>query len=778
MIRHLLDCRGTVQGVGFRPAVHRLARELELSGSVRNGADGAQIQVEGTADAVREFERRLFVELPPLARLASLEIRELEPRASRGFEVDVSTREPRRRALIPPDARLCDACRAELESLGDRRRHYAFTTCTDCGPRFSLVRSLPYDRARTSMAPFPLCAACAAEYADIDDRRYHAEALCCPECGPELRLSGPELPEPLCGEDALTHARAALSSGALLALQGIGGFQLACRADDGRAIERLRRAKRRPTQAFALMVRELAVAHRLAVLEPADEQLLLSPASPILLLPRRESLELDAGVAPGLTDVGLMLPTTPLHVELFRGAPYDALVMTSGNQHHEPIARRAEEAFERLGELADLFLTHEREVVRRVDDSVARSSESGPFLVRRSRGYVPAPLPLPVRAPEPLLALGGYLQGTVCLAVGAEAFLSQHIGDQDSCQARDFLEECCRGLEAFLDVHPRVIVVDEHPDYPSHWSGTQLAHERAGRLVRVQHHLAHAAAVLAEQRVFPARRAGGREAERVGALVLDGTGFGLDGSAWGCEWLLLDGELEWRRAAHARELSLIGGERAIEEPWRVLAAVFAADGELDLLCRLRPELAARVETLASLATLGEWPRSSGAGRLFEAAGVLFGLCQRNSWEGEAAARFESLADAAPEGARAWPELSLDAYARELPGPALLLAAARRLCAGAHPATTALGFHCSFAALAAELSARVLAPEVSELAIGGGCLVNRHLRRDLRREHERRGFQVWLPSQVPPGDGGLAYGQAALAAACLERDRELHYAGEL
>jgi hydrogenase maturation protein HypF len=752
--------------------VHRLARELELSGSVRNGSDGAEIEIEGEAVAVAEFERRLAQELPPLARLAELEVRELEPLGSTSFHVGSSALGARRRALIPPDARLCDACRAEMETPGDRRFHYAFTTCTDCGPRFSLLRSLPYDRGRTSMAPFPLCPSCAAEYEDIQERRYHAEPLCCPACGPQLWLSGPELPEPLMGPEAVARARDELRAGRILAVKGLGGFQLACRADDEAAVLRLRRTKRRPTQPLAVMARDLDVARRLVHLDAAGEALLLSPESPILLAPRRAGKELSPLIAPGLNDLGVLLPTTPLHVELFRAAGYDALVMTSGNAHHEPIARRDDEALVRLGGCADFFLTHEREVVRRVDDSVVRTSPEGPLLLRRSRGYVPAPLALPEATPQPILALGGYLQTTACLAQGEEAFLSQHVGDLDTCQARDFLHEVCAGLEDFLEVRPRVLAVDEHPDYPSTWLGESLAQERGGRLVRVQHHLAHAAAVLAENGAFPARGAGA-----VGALVLDGTGYGLDGSAWGSEWLLLDGELEWRRAAHGEALTLVGGTRAIREPWRILASVFARRGEAEALVGLLPELAKPFEDVARLMCHDGWPRASGAGRVFEAAGVLFGLCTSNSWEGEAAALFEACADGADGEGEVWLELGLEPGSRVLPSGALLVAAARRLLEGEDPARTALGFHRTFAVLAAELSARVLARATSTIALGGGCLVNRHLRRCLRREHEARGFDVWLPSRVPPGDGGLAYGQVVLAGACLARDLELRYAGD-
>ncbi len=771
MIRRRLHCRGTVQGVGFRPAVHRLARELELAGFVRNAASGAEIEVEGEEQAVSEFERRLAGALPKLARLAEVVVSTHSPSGEAEFAVTESRTGQRAEALIPPDARLCAACRADMECPTDRRYHYPFTTCTECGPRFSLVRGLPYDRARTSMAAFELCAACAAEYGDLDRRRYHAEALCCPECGPLLRLIDRAGHELACATGAMERARTALLSGSIVAIKGLGGYQLCCRADHELAIATLRTRKQRLSQPFAVMVRDLATARHLVELGEADVTLLESSEAPILLATRRSGAALAANLAPGLGDLGVMLPTTPLHVELFRDADYAALVMTSGNARHEPIARSDDEALEHLGHLAEFFLVHDREVLRRVDDSVARSCDEAPFLVRRSRGLVPRALPLPCRAPVPALALGGHLQVTACLAVCEQAIPSQHIGDLDTCGARDFLEEVTLQLEDFLEAKAEVIVVDEHPDYPSTWLGERLAAERGAWLLRIQHHLAHAAAVLAEHRALP-RTAD----ESVAALVLDGTGYGVDGTTWGCEWLVLDGALAWRRPASAEALELVGGERAVREPWRVALAALARAGALDLAPELRPEWRSHLPDFNKLLERGCWPRARGAGRLFEAAGALFGLCDANSWEGEAAARFEAIASSATSPCEPWPELQLHEGSREFRGSELLAAAAKRLCAGAEPQVTALGFHRTFASLAAELSQRTFGKETRTIALAGGCMVNRLLRRYLTEEHELRGFDVLLPRKSPAGDGGLSYGQAALAALALDRNVCPHYLG--
>ncbi|MCA9000743.1 MAG: carbamoyltransferase HypF [Planctomycetes bacterium] len=773
MIRHKLSCRGTVQGVGFRPAVHRLARELELAGSVFNGSQGAEIQVEGEEQAVAEFERRLPGALPGLARLEEVQVEPLAIQGEREFHVVLSQSGRREGALIPPDARLCDACRMDMENPLDRRFHYPFTTCTECGPRFSLVRHLPYDRASTSMEPFALCPDCAREYADLSDRRYHAEPVCCPACGPTLKLLTPDGAELARDGEGMQRVRTRLRAGELVAIKGLGGYQLACRADDESAVARLRELKRRPSQPLAVMAKDLDAVRRLVRLDPADERWLVSAEAPILLAPRLAGADLALGLAPGLTDVGVMLPTTPLHVELFRGEDPVPLVMTSGNARHEPIARSDVEALEHLSRFADCLLVHDREVVRRVDDSVMRSCNSGPFLVRRSRGFVPRALALPCPAPMPVLALGGYLQTTACLAVGREAIPSQHVGDLDTLEARAFLEEVALQLEEFLEQRAQALVVDEHPDYPSTWLGEHLAEQRGAQLLRMPHHLAHAAAVWAEQDALPLETG----SESI-ALVLDGTGYGPDGTSWGCEWLGMNSALQWRRAACSEGLELVGGERAVREPWRVALAAMARHDALDCARELRPDWTERIAAFPKLLHAGQWPIAHGAGRLFEAAGALFGMCDTNSWEGEAAARLEALADGCPDAVEAWPEVDLQPGSLVLPSTRLLVAAARRLLAGHDPAATALAFHRTFAVLAAELSARAFAAGPRQVALAGGCLVNRHLRRFLTAEHARRGFQCLLSKDVPTGDGGLSYGQAALATLALDRNATIHFQGDL
>lgn len=789
MTRLRIVCRGVVQGVGFRPTVHRVATRLGLAGFVQNTPEGVVVEVEGPA--AEDFVPALRHGLPPLARLDEVSLGAVPTRGEVGFEVRASSEGVRERALVPPDSALCADCRAELEDPTDRRFRYPFTTCTSCGPRFSLVHSLPYDRERTSMACFPLCPACRREYEDPVDRRFHAEPVCCPECGPRLwlvlgrgaesvltggrgpgsGLRGPDGPPgeesrlPALGRvggwsEALAGAREALAGGGIVAVKGLGGFQLACRADGAEAVARLRARKRRPSKPFAVMTRDLEVARRLVSLTAADEAELTSAGAPIVLAPRREGGGVAEGVAPGLEDLGVLLPTAPLHVELFRGAPFDTLVMTSGNVSDEPICRGNREAMERLGAIADHFLLHDRDVVRRVDDSVVRTGRKGPFAVRRARGMVPEALPVPAAAPRPVLALGGFLQVTACLAAGQEAFFSQHVGDLDSEPSRVFLREVVEGLEEFLQARGEAVVVDEHPDYPSTWLGQELARTRGAELVRVQHHLAHAAAVLAEHGRFPAH------AEAVSALALDGTGWGPDGTAWGGEWLELGGDLAWRRLASLQPLPLVGGEAAVREPWRVAAAALELAGASELLERtaigalVSP---ARRRSVAELAR-GRWPLASGAGRLFEALGALLGLVVVNGYEGEAAARAEALAAAAGP-VEVWAEPT-PGPGRQLASAALLRAAAERLVAGEPPGAVAAGFHATFCRLAVELTRAVARPGV--VALGGGCMVNRLLRQGLADGLREAGFEPLLPRRVPPGDGGLAYGQAVLGVVATAR----------
>lgn len=769
-VRLRLTCHGLVQGVGFRPAIHRLAHSLDLGGFVLNGPGGVIVEVEGLPDPVRAFRDSLPNSLPPLARLDAVEAEEISSLGETAFAVRASETGRREDALVPADAALCADCRREMDDPADRRCHYPFTTCTNCGPRFTLVHHFPYDRERTAMACFPLCADCRREYEDPDDRRFHAEPVCCPACGPRLwatRSDGAALAE---GAQAVAFARRALGEGSIVAVKGLGGFQLACRADSKEAVAALRQRKKRPRKPFAVMVRDLETARRLARISPGDERIMASSRCPILLAPKADGCSLAGEVAPGLSDVGLLLPTTPLHVELFRGAPFDALVMTSGNLSDEPIACANREALDRLKGIADLFLLHDRDIVRRADDSVVRAAPSGPMLIRRARGYVPEPLLLTRPAAEPVLALGGHLMVTACLASGKHAFPSQHIGDMDTDAARAFLREAVGGIEEFLEVRPVIVAADLHPDYFTTWLGEELAKERGGRLLQFQHHLAHAASVLGENAAMP------ESGQSAMALILDGTGWGTDGTAWGGEWLLLHGNGRWRRLAHLSALPLVGGEAAVREPWRIAAAALSMAGRADLLPMVPMARVLPADTLHSVARMarGPWPVATGAGRLFEAAGALLGVCVSNDYEGEAAIGLESAA-AAAWPAEPWPEVSLvhdsegeGSAGDTLSSTALLLATAQRLASGEGVSEVAAGFHATFCHLAVELTEKAAPDGPVTIALGGGCLANRLLHEGLSSGLASAGFKVLTARALPPGDGGLSFGQAVLATAALAR----------
>ena len=762
-----IRCRGTVQGVGFRPAVHRIAKSLGLAGWVVNDPQGATLEIEGAPDVVDRFVERLHRELPPLARLDAAEQESRKPLGEKGFEVRSSTLGRREAALVPPDAVLCGDCRRDMETPDDRRYRYPFTTCTNCGPRFSLVRELPYDRERTSMACFPLCRDCEREYTDPSDRRFHAEPVACTACGPRLWLADENGDEVQPVADPIVGAVAELLAGRIVAVKGLGGFQLACRADSSEAVMRLRQRKKRFGKPFAVMVRDIESARAIVDLDADAETLLQSPRAPIVLAPRRRPSSIADEVAPGLDDLGVMIPTTPLHVELMRPVDMSPLVMTSGNLSEEPLCRTNRAAVAGLAGIADVFLLHDRDIVRRIDDSVVRTSPRGPMMVRRARGWVPEPLRLPVTSSPVIVATGGHLQVTACVTDGDKAFLSQHVGDLDTLPAREFLAEVIDGLLDFLQVEPGLVAADSHPDYPSTWLAGDLARAHATEVLSVQHHLAHVAAVLSEHGRFPGAD------ERCIGIALDGTGWGPDGTAWGGEWIELGGDLRWQRLAHLEALPLVGGEKAVREPWRVAVAALVESGE-ETLIAATPMAAQievdRLETMARLVEQPGWPLASGAGRIFEAAGALLGVGLVNRWEGEAAARLEALA--APEWGRAepWPEIEVVGgnWGPVLPSALLLAEVAKRAVSGENVAAVAAGFHATFSHLAAEITGRLGAPRDAVVALGGGCLVNRLLSGRLAEELEAQGFEVLLPQNVPPGDGGLSYGQAAIAAVAAAR----------
>jgi hydrogenase maturation protein HypF len=741
---------GTVQGVGFRPYVYRLAREEGLAGWVLNDERGVVLDVEGADEALARFAERLPAEAPPLATIESLQWTPLPPTGEEGFRILASALGGEAQALVSPDSATCDDCLRELFDPADRRHRYPFINCTNCGPRFTIVRGVPYDRPLTTMAGFAMCEACRAEYDDPADRRFHAQPNACPRCGPSVGFGAAR------GEAALAAVAAALRAGRIVAVKGLGGYHLACRADDETAVAALRARKHREEKPFALMAPDLEAARALVALGPDDEALLVGRERPIVLAPRRRGARVAAAVAPRSADLGVMLPYSPLHHLLLADAG-TVLVMTSGNVSDEPIAYDDDDARERLAGIADGFLIHDRPIHTRTDDSVVRARRRGAAqLLRRSRGHVPASIDLPLPAP-PLVACGAELKATFCVAKGRRAWVSHHIGDLHNLETLTSLRDGVAHFEALFDVAPELVVHDLHPDYLS----TAYALERDGvPALGVQHHHAHLAACLAEH---------GETGPAVGA-IFDGTGLGTDGTIWGGE--LLVGDLAgFERAGSLHPVRLPGGDRAVREPWRMACAWLAA--ALDDRPPLPASLADAVDpwrwdAVCTMALSGfSAPLSTSMGRLFDAVSALAGLRAVTSYEGQAAAELEAAATAPP--GRPYP-LAVE------PGPPVVLdaretvlAVAGDVAGGRAVADIAARFHAAVALATAQACA-ILAERhgLSTVALGGGVFQNRLLLDAATDALEADGLRVLVPERLPANDGAISFGQAAVAAARAER----------
>ncbi len=738
--------RGQVQGVGFRPFAWRLAARLGVAGEVRNDAEGVLIHAQGAR--LDAFARALREEAPKLARVDAVERAPCPARPGlTGFSIAASAGGAAR-TQATPDAALCPACRAEIADPADRRFRYAFANCTECGPRFSIMRAVPYDRATTTMAGFALCLACRAEYDDPADRRFHAQPVACPVCGPRLWLErdGAEV-----SGDAVAAAAAMLRDGAILAIKGLGGWQLACDARDEAAVARLRARKRRPAKPFALMAADAATVARFAAVSEAERALLESPAAPIVLL-AAQGAALAPSVAPGQWALGWMLAATPLHA-LLLDAVGRPLVMTSGNLSGEPQVIGDDEARAKLGAFCDGFLAHDRPIARRLDDPVARVAAGAVRVLRRGRGMAPQTLPLPsdLAGAPPVAALGGQLKAALCLTRDGAALLSHHIGDLDEPSTCAEFDAALADYAALFDHAPAALACDLHPDHRT----TRIAESWAERanlpLVRVQHHHAHIAAAMAE--------AGWTRADGpVLGVAFDGLGWGPDGTVWGGEWLLA-GYSEFRRLAHLKPVPLPGGDAAQREPWRNLLAQLDAAGlgtEAEALAPGKPLRALR----AAAARGVNAPRSSSAGRLFDAVAAACGLApERLSFEGEAAMALEAAARRAPDLAP-YP-FGRDGAALD-PAPMWRALLADRA-AGAAPEAMAARFHAGLAQATATL-ARDLARAhgARAIALSGGVFQNATLLE--ATVAALAGEALLIPAQAPMNDGGLALGQAAVAAA--------------
>jgi len=760
IVRASVRVEGVVQGVGFRPFVYALATRLGLAGHVGNDVDGVFAEVEGPAAGVREFLGVLEAQPPPLARVDRVTATAMIPSGARGFSIVASDHAGRRRALVSADSATCDECLAELADPADRRFGYPFINCTNCGPRFTIVTGVPYDRPLTTMAPFAMCAECEAEYHNPADRRFHAQPVCCPACGPLLRLldaGGAEA-----AGDPLAGAARLLAGGQVLAVKGLGGYHLAVDAGSQAAATALRARKHREDKPFALMAADMAAARELCEVGETGQSLLASARRPIVLLPRRAGAPIADAVAPGNRQLGIMLPYTPLHHLLLRkvGRP---IVLTSGNVSDEPIAYTDADALARLAGIADGFLTHDRAIHIRTDDSVVRPLRARETLLRRSRGYVPEPLRLATRLPRPLLACGAELKNTFCLAAGDRAFVSHHIGDLENFETlRSFTE----GIEHFrrlFDIEPEVVAYDLHPEYLS----TKYALDLDGvDLAGVQHHHAHIASCLADN---------GVEGPVIG-VAFDGTGFGADGTIWGGEFLLAD-LAGFERAGHLEPVPMPGGAAAIRQPWRMAAAYLDAayGGELPGDLTVARRNAGRWHDVVLMARRGiNAALTSSAGRLFDAVAALLGVRDAINYEGQAAIELEQWADPAEHGAY---RASIDPGAAGPGGEAgplrvrgadLVRAAAEDLMAGAGPAVIAARFHRGVAAAIVEVCTVLRATSgLGTVALSGGVFQNLLLLGHVVDGLEELGFRVLTHARVPPNDGGISLGQAAVVGA---RDR--------
>jgi len=751
---------GQVQGVGFRPFVYRLARELAVSGDVRNDSAGVSVRAVATRAALDEFARRIVEDAPPLARVAAVVTvsEESAAHAAGGFSIEPSDAAPADRGRIAIDTAVCDDCLSEMRDPADRRHRHALVNCTNCGPRYTIVRDLPYDRPATTMAAFPMCDACAAEYEDPGDRRFPAQPVSCPDCGPRLApIDG--------GEDPIRRAAALLADGAILAVKGLGGYHLAVDATNEAAVARLRAAKGRDAKPFAVMVPDLSGARRLADLSPPAEEALASPVAPIVLAPMRDDTALAPAVSAGCHRAGLMLPYTPIQHLLFDEG-LGPLVMTSANRTDDPLVTDDVEVRADLDGVHDAVLSHDREIERAVDDSIAIDTGDGLLPIRRARGLCPAPLPLPIAAPTPGLAVGGELKSAVAVVRGGEAILGQHLGDLSRARAYRRFGRTIDDLLRLYDVAPEWIACDAHPAYLSHGFARRRSEETGVPLVVVQHHHAHLASLLAEH---------GRSDRAIG-IVCDGVGYGGDGTAWGGE--ILVGDLEdYERFGRLRPLRLPGGDAAAKRTGRCAASwIFDTLGPEGLS---HPALARALRDDAEREAVGgmleadlRCPPSSGAGRLFDAAAALLGVCTENRYEAMSGLLLEAAASRATERPSGGGLLDL----RERDG--LLEIDTRPLLSrlldgiGGGEATEDLAylFHDALAdGLAGAAASGAEETGIEVVGLSGGVFCNVLLTDRLVQRLRAKGLAVLVHRQVPPNDGGIAYGQAAVAAARLSRE---------
>ena len=752
LVRKAIEVSGIVQGVGFRPYIYRLAGERQLTGSICNTAAGVSIEVQGPPAAVDDFLARLPAEAPPLARIIDISVREIPCNGDLGFRIIATHRGEPVSTLISPDVAVCADCLREMFDPADRRYRYPFINCTNCGPRFTIVRNIPYDRPFTSMAAFRMCSACQAEYDDPSNRRFHAQPNACWTCGPQVELWD------LVGKrveaaDPIAETVTRLQRGDVVAIKGLGGFHLACDATNADAVRTLRERKRRVEKPFAVMVPDVSTAERFCEVDEAARQLLLSPQRPIVLTLRRKDTAIADEVAPFNRYLGVFLPYTPLHHLLFSEGNFSALVMTSANMSEEPICIANDEAVRRLQKLADCFLVHNREILLRCDDSVTRVSGGRSRQLRRSRGFVPVPVFLSEEVPS-VLAVGGELKNTICLTKGRHAFLSQHIGDLENAESYSFFEEAIEHLQRILEITPVAIAYDLHPSYFS--TGWALAQSGLPQ-IGVQHHHAHIASCMAENHL---------DGQVIG-IALDGTGYGTDGRIWGGEVLLADYS-GFERAAHLAYVPLPGGEAAIREPWRMAVAYLVRHFGCDFVRGLPLVADVPPKNLNVLFRMMEQginsPLTSSCGRLFDAVAALAGIRHRVNYEAQAAIELEmAIANSSDESAYPF-ELVPEGEGWTIDTRGLFEALLRDLGRDVSLADISRRFHNGLVEVLAELASRLREKSgLQRVCLSGGTFQNAYLFERVCERMGKENFRVFSHGEVPAGDGGLSLGQALVAA---------------
>jgi hydrogenase maturation protein HypF len=748
--RLLIKVRGTVQGVGFRPYVYGLATGLDLRGYVSNTSEGVDIEVEGGEAAA--FLDRLKKEAPPLARITQVDITPMPPRGYRGFSI-VESEDRGSFTLVSPDVSICGDCLSELFDRDDRRFRYPFINCTNCGPRYSITKRVPYDRPNTTMSSFPLCPECEREYKDPTNRRFHAEPNACPACGPAVAGRGAAFAE---GAEPVSRTVELLKSGATVAIKGLGGFHLACDAANGEAVGKLRERKRRSNKPFALMARDVETVRKHCHVSDEEEALIASGRRPIVLLRKKAPCLLPDAIAPGNLRLGFMLPYTPLHYLLFDGI--DVLVMTSGNLAEEPIQVDNGEALEKLGGTADAFLTHDRDIFMRVDDSVVECSSSGPAFIRRARGYTPEPIQLEEGGPD-VLASGADIKCAFALMKGPYAIVSQHIGDMENYETLEFFEETLANLKAVYRAEPVALAYDLHPGYLS----TRWALSQDMKRLGVQHHHAHIASVMAEHCLRG----------KVIGVAMDGTGYGTDGALWGGEFLVADA-FEFTRAGRFRYVPLPGGESAVREPWRIavsyIKSALGGDAEeaLERLGFYEKFGRDMVESVIKVAGMPQVsPLSSGLGRLFDAVSAMLGLCDKNTFEGEAAIALE--AEALEEVGESYPVDIKFRSPMEVDFTYPLTRIINDIREGLDRGVIAAMFHNTVVEALQRVVEKLSGQSgITDVALSGGAFQNAILLERLTGRLASGGFRVYTNHAVPRNDGGISLGQAYILRETMKR----------